>query len=129
MTEVEQYGMDVVRDVADFLFTKSQENLIEEGAVDTSNLLISGEIVEKSNFIIVGYDAPYAADINDGTDPHFVSHKDLMGWVKRKINPGNEQRIEAVAIAIAKSIGKRGTKPQPYMDLAIAQTEAKFNLI
>lgn len=122
-----EVGALAVREVADFLFARSQENLIIEKAIDTSNLFLSGEIEpQKDGSTIVRYTAPYAKDINDGTDPHFVDAKDLIGWIRRKINPGTEQKVRQIAFLIARKIAERGTKSQPFMDRALAQTRAHF---
>ena len=123
-----EFGKELAREVADFIFTNSQENLIELGAIDTSNLFISGSIKEKENFILIHYDAPYAEAVNDGTDPHFVDAKELEGWVRRKINPKGVKKVKSIAFAVSKSIAKRGTVPQPFMTKAIELAKSKFNI-
>ena len=37
----EEFGLDLAREVGDFIFSTSQDNLVEGGQVDTSNLLLS----------------------------------------------------------------------------------------
>ncbi len=123
---IADFGLDLAREIADNIFTNSQENLITEGAIDTSNLFLSGGIKEEADAITIFYDAPYASDIDEGTKPHFVSAKVLEGWVRRKINPGSEKKVKSISFAIAKSIEKRGTVPQPFMTRAVAQAQSKF---
>lgn len=122
-----EFGKELAREVADFIFTNSQENLIELGAIDTSNLFLSGGIKEKKNFILIHYDAPYAEAVNDGTDPHFVDAKELEGWVRRKINPKGVKKVKSIALAVSKAIAKRGTVPQPFFTKAVELGRAKFN--
>ncbi len=124
---IAQFGIDTAREIADEIFADSQENLIEDGSVDTSNLLLSGGIKEDPNHITIFYDAPYANDIDEGTKPHFVEPKQLEGWVKRKINPGSEKKVKSITFAISKAIEQRGTIPTNFMTKAVEQARAKFN--
>ena len=58
--------------------------------------------------------ATYAPDVQFGTAPHFVSAATIAVWAGRKgLNP----------YAVAKSIAKKGTRAQPFMqDIADAAT-------
>lgn len=123
-----EFGLNLAREVSDFIFTNSQENLIDSGAVDTSNLLLSGSIEEKKDVILIKYEAPYAKAINDGTDPHSIHSSVLEGWVRRKLNPGSEKKVKQIAFAISQSIRKRGTVPNPFMDKAITLAQEKFKI-
>ena len=120
------YGKQLVREIADTIFTKSQENLITSGAIDTSNLFLYGSIKEEQGDILINYDEPYATAINDGTDAHFVNSKELEGWVRRKINPGSEKKVKEIAFLVARAIGKRGTIPNPFFDKAVELAKFKF---
>ena len=51
--------------------------------------------------------------------------KQLEGWVKRKLGVPKSE-VPKVARAIANKIKNRGTKPQPFIDSAIAQTSAMY---
>jgi len=115
----------ISREVADFLFSRSQENIVEMGISDTGALLQSGIIKEEADDVIVEYSAPYAQAINDGAKPHNVNPKQLEGWVKRKLGVPKSE-VPKVARAIANKIKNRGTKPQPFIDSAIAQTSAMY---
>ena len=121
-----EFGKKLAREIADDIFTGSQENLIEDGSVDTSNLLFSGSVEEKEKVVIIRYDAPYAEPINSGTKPHFVPAKELEGWVRRKINPGSEKKVKQVAFLVARKISKRGTVPTFFMDRAIESSRVRF---
>ena len=123
---VEEISKVALRKVADFLFTNSQENIITMGISDLGFLLGSGEIKEEGENIIISYDAPYASAINFGTDPHFVSPKELEGWVRRKLNKKSEKEVKKVAFLISRKIAKLGTQPKPFFDKAVAATRIKF---
>ena len=124
--EILVYGQELAREIADFIFTNSQENLVDSGKIDTSNLFLSGGIEEEKDGVVIKYDAPYAEAINDGTDPHFVPAHELEDWVRRKINPGTEKKVKSIAFAISKAIGKRGTVPSPFFDKAVERARAKY---
>lgn len=59
--------------------------------------------------------AKYAADVQYGTAPHFVSAQELLPWAQKKgVN----------AWAVAKSIAKKGTKANPFFTRAVDASEA-----
>ena len=123
--EIEEIGRIIVRDFADFIFTRSQDNIISMGISDTGALLISGKVQEEEGKVIIEYTAPYAQGVNDGTDKHFVDPEVLLLWVKRKLGVP-EKDVQKVAKRIANKIAKFGTKPQPFMDEAIAIAKEKY---
>lgn len=54
--------------------------------------------------------APYSMAVHMGTKPHFVSGETLKAWAARKgLNPW----------AVAKSISKKGTKANPFLQRSI----------
>lgn len=123
MTELEK---QIARQIADFIFTESQQNLVKLGAIDTGFLLKSGKIIDQPSGADIFYDAPYAWAVNFGTDPHGVNPKVLEGWVRRKLGIKNEKQAKSVAFLIARKISQRGTEPQPFMDQAIETAKIKF---
>ena len=112
-------------EVADYLFSTSQENLVEMKAWDEGTLAKSGNIQRNRLEKTIGYSAPYAGDIEYGTEPHYVNPAVLLGWVKRKLgaSPKDAKRI---AYFVSKSIAKNGTQPRPFFRDAIAATKAKY---
>lgn len=120
-----EIGKAIARDVADFLFSKSQDNIVSMEISDTGALLLSGEITEEAGEIAIEYSAPYASAVNDGTKPHFVSSKDLEKWVRRKLGVPIKD-VPKVAKAIANKIKKFGTLPKPFFDNAIEVTKVKY---
>ncbi len=60
----------------------------------------------------------YAKAVHQGTKPHFVSPGQLMKWsMKRGLN----------AYAVSKSIGKKGTMPNPFLQRAVDQNKDKMD--
>lgn len=122
-------GIDKVnkatKEVAQRIFTFSQENLIRDGRIDTSKLFLSGSIREEGDEVIIIYDAPHAKAAEFGSKPHWTSHKNLIPWVRRKLGIKNEKEAEKVAYAIAANIAKRGTEPMFFMKKAIEQAKVK----
>lgn len=123
-----EYGNNLAREIADFIFTNSQENLISSGAIDTSNLFLSGTVFDEADGTVIHYDANYSEAVNSGTDPHFINSQELEGWVRRKINPGSDKKIKSIAFAISKAIAKRGTIPNPFFTKALALAESEFGI-
>ncbi len=123
--ETEEISKEVMRDLADFIFTRSQDNIVSMGISDTGALLISGEIREEGGKVIIEYTAPYAAAVNDGTDKHFVDPEELLSWVDRKLGVPSKDVLK-VAKIIADKIAKFGTKPKPYMSNAIEIAKVKY---
>lgn len=123
--EIEEIGREIIRDFADFIFTRSQDNIVSMGISDTGALLISGGIKEEEGKVIIEYTAPYAQGVNDGTEKHFVDPKVLLLWVRRKLGVPSKD-VQKVANKIADKIAKFGTKPQPFMSNAIAVAKEKY---
>ena len=123
--EIEEIGREIIRDFADFIFTRSQDNIISMGISDTGALLISGEVKEEEGKVIIEYTAPYAQGINDGTEKHFVDPEVLLDWVRRKLGVP-DKNVQKVANKIANKIAKFGTKPQPFITNAISVAKEKY---
>ena len=123
-----EFGNKLAREIADFIFTNSQENLVSSGAIDTSNLFLSGSVTDEKDGTVIHYDANYAEAIDQGTDSHFVNPEELEGWVRRKINPGSDKKVKSIANAISKAIKKRGTIPNPFFTKAVALAEGKYDI-
>ena len=60
----------------------------------------------------------YAKAVHNGTKPHFVSPEKLMKWsMKKGLN----------AYAVSKSIAKKGTMPNPFLQRAVDQNKDKMD--
>jgi len=117
----------VLDDYVDRVFEISQQNLIDQNKVDTSNLLRTGNIIRNKLNKVIVYPAPYA-DIPEfgrtaGTP---VYSPWLHGWVKRKLGISDPKKIRSVAWAISKSIEKRGIEATPYLRPAIERANKEF---
>ncbi len=125
--ELQKLGKQISKQVAHELFSKSQENLVSYGAIDTGFLLRSGYIRELKNGWEIVYEAPYSDYINDGTRPHYPPFNSIFKWVKRKLGY-SDKKAYGIARAIQKKISLRGTDPKPFMSKAIADIKIKYKI-
>lgn len=118
-----------MNDIVDLIFTRSQERLIEDGKVDTSNLLKSGNVNRGFLNKEIVYSAPYAEAVEFGAVPHKIYSGWLEGWVRRRLGISDEKKVKSVAFAIAKTIEKRGMDASPFLgpsiDAAIFEFEKR----
>jgi|SRR6056297_359789 len=118
---------DKMDEVVDFIFTNSQQIIVEKGIVDEGSLLKSGNI--NRNFLDkeIVYTMPYADSIefgrNPGSMPPVVA---INGWVQRKLGIKDDIISRRIAWAIAQDIKKNGTQPRPYLQPAIEAARMKF---
>jgi hypothetical protein len=112
-------------DVADYIFTRSQENAAK--LTDTGELLTSGFIEKSFLHKVIGYRSPHAVYVEYGTHPHMPPVDVIKAWAGRKhLAKGKE--LDSVAWAIARHIEKYGTPPQPFFRPAIQSALSKFKL-
>ncbi|MCX6795807.1 MAG: hypothetical protein WCG01_02370 [bacterium] len=76
------------------------------------------------NNVTIAPDKNYAIDVHEGTPPHYVSVKNprdpLRIWaIKKGINP----------YAVQRSIAKKGTKPNPFVERTVASAEGEVRQI
>lgn len=131
-------ALERVKDLAFNIFTKSQENLVnpnKDGWIitDEGQLLQSGDVfpLNESTWRII-YRCPYADDIENGSEPHFVDPQELEGWVRRKMlkKKGDSTKIakasKRIAINVANKIGREGTEPTFFLHRAVKEEVRKF---
>jgi len=129
-TFTDEMRNQVLNELCEYTFARSQENLLSFGASDTGFLLKSGrrDISGKKKFII--YDAPYAADVEYGTRPHFPPVEAIQAWVKRKLHVKDEKKSKEIAFSICQAISVHGTKARPYIRNALNELDyVKFSVV
>jgi hypothetical protein len=114
--QIEEKALDAV---ADAIFSKSQENIIDFGKVDTGFLLRSGNVERSPGRRKIVYSAPYATGVEFGTPPHTAPYYDILKWVKRKLGITNERAAKAIAANVVRKIEREGTAPSQFMRKAI----------
>lgn len=125
LEEINKYMDDLI----DRIFQLSQENLVEDGKIDTGNLLKSGNIQRKFLEKEITYSAPYAASIEFGRIPGFMPPVDaLIKWVQRKLGISNPKEARSVAWAVATAIKQRGMDPSPFLIPALEQAMVEFKI-
>lgn len=127
--DLEKIKDRIAFEVGDFIFGRSQEIIVDEGAIDTSDLLISGKFKKEEGFHTVIYDAPHAAPVNDGRKPGKMDSRFLHDWVRRKLGVKDPKEIRRISFAIAQAIRKRGTQPVHFIEKAIEKAQGhKFKV-
>lgn len=107
-------------EVADDVFIKSQENIVDHDIIDEGTLLKTGKINREFLSKSVEYPVPYAEDIEDGRLPGKMPPvNSLAGWVKRKLAIKNVKKARSIAFAIARDIKINGTTPRPFLGPAV----------
>lgn len=66
----------------------------------------------------------YALPVEDGGRPHFPNPVNLQPWVERVLGVSGEEARDK-AFLIARAIGRRGTRAQPYMRPAAEKMESR----
>ena len=111
----------------DTVFSRSQQRLIDEGKVDTANLLKSGNVTRKFLEKQITYSAPYSDVIEYGRFPGSMPPPEaLEKWVRRKLGVRNEKEVKRVAFTIAMAIKKRGMDGTFFLTQSLDQTELEF---
>lgn len=123
-------------EIADFIFTRSQENIEKAGTSDTGKLLQRASFKQEFLNKTIIYHMPYATDIEYGTEPHYIRPSVLKNWVRLKlgINPNEKVEYKGKMVsrlwltigAIAKKIREEGTDAQPFLRPAIEEAKAKY---
>jgi len=118
----------VMDDFANRIFQLSQENLVNDGKVDTGTLLKTANINREFLHKTIVFPVNYAENIEygrlAGTMPPV---EPLKKWARRKLGL-SEKEANGVAWAIAKTIQKRGIQPSPFLQPAIMQARAEFKI-
>ena len=124
-------GEEFLADLSDVILADAQSRLTGDkkldgstdpnygGAFDTGRLHASADWIRISaEEYEVGFEAPYAADVEYGLDPSQVDAtlKEITAWAKRK----RIDNYKTAARRIHKSIHKKGIGPKPYLRMALA---------
>lgn len=124
--DIKKVEEEIIKQLALEIFKQSQENLINDGSVDTGFLLRSGEIGKEMDGYFVGYSAPYAKQIHDGSPSIKVTPAQLEGWVRRKLGIKDPQQNKSVSIAIAKKLKERGLEGTFFLSRAVDKSKITF---
>ena len=110
-------------------------------AIDTlkeNDNIVTHELASESSFEIVKTkggglttswyltnSAPHAPYVERGTRPHYPPLRPLIDFVVRK-HGLSEREAYPVAVSIQETIGRRGTKPYPFMRPAFEKMRVKL---
>jgi len=112
-----------IRDKADEIFAKSQQNLIDNNSIATGFLLKNANVnkMAEAHYQIV-YSMPYAENVEFGSEPHFPAIEPLIQWVRLKLKVSSPVQARQIAFSIAKNIAQHGVAPRPYLRPALEQS-------
>lgn len=132
------------------------EAIISKEAIDTGDLLGSGEVVRMGRFHWrVKWSSRHALPVEFGSRPHWPPFAPILGWVQRnlrvrvftggsgeKVRVGTikprltrgtvkarDAEVERVARAVQASIAKRGTKPVRFATRAVRLAAARSEAV
>jgi len=124
------------------ILADAKMTLKNNGSIATGQLRDSGVVERGDNYIDVDFKAEHASAVEFGrragsTPPVGDMVKGLQAWVMKKgladtfTDSGNRrarnnnfyERVRSIAFLIARSIGKKGTKPKPYLYPALRKNE------
>lgn len=135
--ELRKLRDELLDTITDFIFTKSQENLVKNipwgdekypstrkpsKISDTGFLLASGKVPTKHRIV---YDAMYADWVEFGTPPHPINPEVLKKWVRRKLKVKGK-KVDEVCNRIAWKIRRHGIAPHPFVRPAINEAKKEF---
>lgn len=112
----------------DRIFLLSQQNLVEDGKVDTGLMIKTARVERDPLEKRIIYPTPYASDVEFGRVPGTMPPvKSLEKWVRRKlgVKPADAKKT---AWAVAMNIKKRGIQPTFFLDRAIKQAKSEFGV-
>lgn len=113
---------DVLEEIAQKVFQKSQEKVVEMKAVDTGFMLKTAFFESKFMQKKISYPAPYAAWVeygrHEGTMPPV---EPIAMWVKRQVGVRNEKEALRIAWAVAMNMKEKGIKPRPFIRTAVRE--------
>ena len=112
-------------EIADFIFSKSQENLLQNDSINEGLLFRSANINRRFLEKEIVYPAPYAGFVEFGTDPHMPPVEPLERWAALKLGMESKE-ARKTAWAIARTIEKEGTDPKPFLRPAIEAAKQEF---
>lgn len=107
-------------ELADNVFLKSQNNIVDHNIIDESTLLKTGNVNREYLQKTVIYPVLYAESIEFGRTPGSMPSIDsLTGWVKRKLAIVDPLEARTIAFFIARDIKINGRKARPFLGPAV----------
>jgi len=116
-----ELGDETARILEDVANTLVNELKREAPVGATADLRRSFQIFRRGDGeIVLGSRLGYAEAVQQGRGPHTPNFEHLQIWARRKLGD------ESLAGPVFRSIQKRGTRPNRYVDRAMDNTLAKF---
>ena len=125
LIDVNEFGDKLGAEVDDLLVEFGNQlvnNLKRESPVGaTGDLQRSWQIfLTGRGRVGLGSRIGYAADVNDGTEPHEPDFEQIKIWARRVLGD------ESAAGPVWRKIAREGTEPNPYIDRSLEKTINEF---
>ena len=132
-------------EVAQFIFTKSQENLVKPmpwgddkypanrraTMISNEGILLQSGVApywKDGNTIEFRYDAPHSTYVEWGTPPHALAAYRLERWVRLKLGVKGKETMR-VAYAVANKIRMEGIPPHPFLRPSVLAGEKEYKMV
>jgi hypothetical protein len=116
-------------EIVDKVFEKTQQNLVDDGKIDTGTLIQTGNINREFLYKQIVYPAEHASVVNYGREagatPPPVAP--LITWVRRKLSVKNDKEAKSIAFAISKAIHQRGIVPTFFVENAVEEVIREYD--
>lgn len=107
---------EALKNLGQRIISDAQQTLRRRKNVATSLLINSGAVKTKGEQVMAGFPTLYAYYVEFGRRAgRFPPFRFIYQWVKVKHFAADEQEAKSIAYAIQKSIGKKGTRPHPFL--------------
>ena len=107
----------IVRDAIDYI---DKKDLISQGDLRSS---ITSEIDRQIDLLIgeAGSNVAHAEAVHQGTPPHWPPVNQIQEWVEQQVRRGTmtTDDVDATAFLVARAISRRGTRPNPFLAVAL----------
>lgn len=104
----------VLDEFADYFVRTAQDKIQANGSIAIGTLNSTMEISFNNDYLSVKISLQeYWRYLDEGTKPHMPPVDAIRQWVEVKLNVPD---VERVSWAVAKTIAKKGTEAQPFME-------------
>lgn len=98
------------------IIADAQNTLRRKRNIGTGLLINSGAVKTKGEYVLAGFPTLYAYYVEFGRRAgKFPPFRYIYEWVRVKHFASDEKEAKSMAYAIQRSIGRKGTKPHPFL--------------
>lgn len=107
---------DALKNLGQRIISDAQNTLRRKKNIGTGLLINSGAVKTKGDQVMAGFPTLYAYYVEFGRRAgKFPPFRYIYEWVRVKHFATDDKEAKTIAYAIQKSIGKKGTRPHPFL--------------